>query len=186
MAETWHTAFGKDFGGMLQGENKMGQQGANTMFVVMHDKIRHVLAMGQKFTYDNLVVDYQTQKEDPHWIHITAIGNLITYALSPSVCTADSDTAKLHWNSVISTKGVKYMCLDINFFYLTAKLEYFEYMRMPLELFPIWIQEQYNLKMLAYKGFVHLEMQRAVWGLPQAGILANKCLHHKLAPFGYF
>ncbi len=57
---------------------------------------------------------------------------------------------------------------------------------MPLELFPIWIQEQYNLKMLAYKGFVHLEMQWAVWGLPQAGILANKCLQCKLAPFGYF
>jgi hypothetical protein len=66
----------------------------------------------------------------------------------------------------------------LNFFYLTAKLEYFEYMRMPLELFPIWIQDQYNLKMLAYKGFVHLEMQRAIWGLPQAGILANKQLRH--------
>jgi hypothetical protein len=25
-----------------------------------------------------------------------------------------------------------------------------------------------------------------VWGLPQAGILANKCRHHKLAPFGYY
>jgi hypothetical protein len=57
---------------------------------------------------------------------------------------------------------------------------------MPLELFAIWIQEQYNLKVLTYKGFVHLEMQRAVWGLPQADILANKCLRHKLAPFGYY
>ena len=28
-------------------------------------------------------------------------------------------------------------------------------------------------------------MQRAVWGLPQAGILANKRLRRKLAPFGY-
>jgi hypothetical protein len=32
---------------------------------------------------------------------------------------------------------------------------------------------------------VHLEMRRAVWGLPQAGILANKKLKRKLAPFGY-
>jgi hypothetical protein len=59
-------------------------------------------------------------------------------------------------------------------------------MHMPLELFPICIQEQYNLKMLAYKGFVHLKMQRAIWGLPQAGILANKQLRHKLAPFGHY
>jgi hypothetical protein len=36
-------------------------------------------------------------------------------------------------------------------FCLTAKLEYFEYMGMPLELFPLWIQEKCNLKMLAYK-----------------------------------
>jgi hypothetical protein len=59
-------------------------------------------------------------------------------------------------------------------------------MRMSLELFSDWIQEQYDLKMLAYKGFVHLKMQKAVWGLPQAGILANKRLRCKLAPFEYF
>ncbi len=30
-----------------------------------------------------------------------------------------------------------------------------------------------------------MELRRAVWGLPQAGILANKCLKWKLAPFRY-
>jgi hypothetical protein len=59
-------------------------------------------------------------------------------------------------------------------------------MWMPLDLFPAWIQTQYDLKRLAYKGFVHLEMRRAVWGLPQARILANKRLRCKLALFGYF
>jgi hypothetical protein len=29
-------------------------------------------------------------------------------------------------------------------------------------------------------------MRRAVRGLPQAGILMEKCLHHKLEPFGYY
>jgi hypothetical protein len=29
-------------------------------------------------------------------------------------------------------------------------------------------------------------MRRAVWGLPQAGILANKRLHRNLASFGYY
>ncbi len=27
--------------------------------------------------------------------------------------TADLDTAKLHWNSVVSTENAQYMCLDI-------------------------------------------------------------------------
>jgi hypothetical protein len=59
-------------------------------------------------------------------------------------------------------------------------------MWMPLDLFPMWIQEQYNLQQLAHKGYIHLEMQKAVWGLPQAGILANKRFRQKLPPFGYF
>ncbi len=70
-------------------------------------------------------------------------------------------------------------------FYLTSKLEYFEYMKMPLSLFPSWIVKQYNLKELAVEGWVYIEMRRPVWGLPQAGILANKRLRGKLAPFGY-
>jgi hypothetical protein len=184
--ETWQTVFGKEFGDMSQGDNKTGQKGTNAMFVMTHDAIHHVLAAGKKFTYGNPVIDYRPQKKNPHRIRIMAGGNLITYASSPSVWTADLDMAKLHWNSVISTKWAKYMCLDIKIFCLTSRLKYFKYMQMPLELFPIWIQEQYNLKVLTYKGFVHLEMQRAIWGLPQAGILANKHLHHKLAPFGYY
>ncbi len=32
---------------------------------------------------------------------------------------------------------------------------------------------------------MNIEMRHAVWGLPQAGILANKRLHKNLAPFGY-
>jgi hypothetical protein len=69
------------------------------------------------------------------------------------------------------------MCLDIKKKYLMACLEYFEYMRMPFTLFPNWIQIQYNMKELVYNGYIHLEMRQAVWGLPQAGILANKRLH---------
>jgi hypothetical protein len=53
-------------------------------------------------------------------------------------------------------------------FYLIARLDYFEYIKMLLLLFPLWIQEQYNMVALALDGYVHLEMRRAVWGLPQA------------------
>jgi hypothetical protein len=102
------------------------------------------------------------------------MGNSITYDGELSVCTADINTAKLHWNSVVSTPNAKYMCLYIKIFYLTAALEYFKYMKMPLALFPSWIFEQYDLKTHAKDGWVHLEMRPAVWGLPQAGILANK------------
>jgi hypothetical protein len=185
-AEVWQTAFGKDFGGMAQGNNKTGQKGTNAMFVMTHDEIAHVLHAEKVFTYANPVVNHRPQKEDPNRIQITAGGNLINYKEELSVRTADINTAKLHWNSVISTVKARYMCLNIGYFYLTKALEYFEYMQIPLALFPIWIVEQYDLKKHVLNGFVHLEMRRAVWGLPQAGILANKRLRRKLAPFGYY
>ncbi len=153
---------------------------------MMHHEIQHVLWQQKNFTYGDPVVDYRPQMEKPNRIQITARGDLMTHESSPSVRTADLDRAKLHWNSVISTPWAQYMCLDINLFYLTAHLEYFKYMWMLLVLFPGWIQEQYNIKLLAYKGYVHLEMRRAVWGLPQAGILANKKLQCKFALFGCF
>jgi hypothetical protein len=81
------------------------------------------------------------QKGGPTPDSITAVGNLVKYGFSPLDQTADLDTAKLHWNSVISTLGAKYMCLDFKIFFLMAQLDYFEYMCMLLVLFLIYIQE---------------------------------------------
>ena len=59
-------------------------------------------------------------------------------------------------------------------------------MRIPFALFPPWIVKQYVLKNKVCEGHIYLEMQRAVWGLPQAGILANKLLKKRPAPHRYF
>jgi hypothetical protein len=66
-----------------------------------------------------------------------------------------------------------------------VKLEYFEYMTIPLALFAQWIIEQYDLNVHVLNGKVHLELRCGVWGSPQAEILANKRLRQKMAPFGY-
>ena len=59
-------------------------------------------------------------------------------------------------------------------------------MKMPLELFPQWTRGQYNLDMHAYTGFVYWEIMKAIYGLPQAGALANKQLKENLKPHGYY
>ncbi len=59
-------------------------------------------------------------------------------------------------------------------------------MKLPLYFFPSLIVEQYDLKNHTKDRWVHLEMSNAILGLPQAGILVNKHLRPKLAPFGYF
>jgi hypothetical protein len=90
------------------------------------------------------------------------------------------------WNSVLSTEGAKYVCLDIKNFYLTTPLDCFEYMKMPITLFLNWIIKQYNLLEHVKNGYIYLEMQQAVWGLPQAGILAKKLLQKRLLPHRYY
>ncbi len=57
---------------------------------------------------------------------------------------------------------------------------------MPIALFPEWIVKQYELMKHVLNGFIYLEMRRAMWGLPQAGILANKLLWQHLLPHGYY
>ena len=47
-AEVWQTAFGKDFGGMAQGDNKTGQKRTDAMFVMTHDNITNALWAGKK------------------------------------------------------------------------------------------------------------------------------------------
>jgi hypothetical protein len=91
------------------------------------------------FTYTKIVVDFRPPKDNPHHIHITAGGNLIKYKGGVPNQTADLTMSKLLRNSVLSTGGAKYMCLDIKNFYLTAALDYFKYMNMLLAVFPKWI-----------------------------------------------
>jgi hypothetical protein len=117
--EIWQTAFGKDFGGMAQRDNKTGQKGTNAIFVMKHAEVLLIPA-DRTITYVRVVVDFCPQKADPHCIRITAGGNLISYPGELTTQTADLTTSKLMRNSVLSTKGTKYMCLDIKKFYLTA------------------------------------------------------------------
>ena len=150
-----------------------------------HDNIRNIPA-GKKITYGRIVVDYRSQKDDPNRVRITAGGNLIEYAGEVTTKTADLVTSKVLWNSVVSTELAKFLCIDIKNFYLCAPMKEFEYMKMPLAIFPDHIVEQYDLKNKAKNGQVYLEYRRSIYGLPQSGKLANDYLKEKLRPAGYY
>jgi hypothetical protein len=186
LRDVWTTAFGKEFGNLAQGDRKTGEKGTNTMFVMTHPQIRDI-PRDRTVTYGRVVVDYRPQKSDPNRVRITAGGNLIKdYPGELTTRTADLTTSKILWNSVLSTTGAKFMGLDLKSFYLTAMLDRPEYMKMPLALFPDHIRAQYNLDKHAVNGFVYLELRGAIYGLPQAGALANKLLRKRLAPHGYY
>jgi hypothetical protein len=75
---------------------------------------------------------------------------------------------------------------DIKNMYLKAPLDCFKYMRMLISLFPTNIIDYYQLNNKVLKDYVYMEIRKGMYGLPQAGILANKLLKKCLAKHSYF
>jgi hypothetical protein len=94
-------------------------------------------------------------------------------------------TSKCLCNSTISTEGAKYMCLDVKNFYLGTPMNVFEYMRIPIKRIPQEIIAEYNLLSLVSDDHVYIEVQTCMYGLPQAVILTNQLIAHRLAIHGY-
>ena len=111
---------------------------------------------------------------------------MISYPGELTTRTADLTTSKILRNSVLCTDNRKYMCIDIKMFYICTLLERYEYMKIPVSVFPKHIKQQYNLEIKAKKGYVYVEIRRSFYGLPQAGKLTNTALKEHLAPYGYF
>lgn len=59
-------------------------------------------------------------------------------------------------------------------------------MHIQLKLFPAHTVQQYDLATHTKDGMVYVEIRCCIYGLPQAGALANKLLKERLAPEGYF
>ena len=185
MKEIWKRAFGKELGGLAQGDKKIGTAGINTIFFLTRDNITNI-PRDQTVTYARIVVAERPQKPDQNRVRITVEGNLLDYPGELTTNTADLTTIKLLWNIVVSTRGAKYMTIDIKNFYLNTPLDRYEYMCMPLDTIPTHIQEQYGLANKATHGYVYMEIQTGIPHLPQAGVLANKLLRKCLVAHGYY
>jgi hypothetical protein len=99
--------------------------------------------------------------------------------------TVDMTTVKCLINSVVSTPEAKFMTMDISDFYLNTPMEQYENMRIPLSAIPDCSMEEYKLAPLIHNGFIVVELRKGIYGLPQAGILANNKLQTQLAQHGY-
>jgi hypothetical protein len=79
------------------------------------------------------------------------------------------------------------MTMDISNFYLMTPLLRPEYIRIRLTDLPDEIIKEYKLKDKATaKGFIYLEVVKGMYGLPQAGLLANELLEKRLNKHGYY
>jgi hypothetical protein len=182
--KVWRAAFCKELGRLVAGWNDTERTG--TVVFMSHDQILRI-PKDRTVTYARIVVDYRPQKEDPNRVRITCGSNLINYPGKTTMRTADLITAKIRWNSFLSTSNARCLCADVKNFYLeTGILDRFEYMKMPARLIPVKFMTKYQLYDKVNKGFIYMEIQKGIYGLPQAGILANKLLRQRLATDGYY
>jgi hypothetical protein len=113
-------------------------------------------------------------------------GDILDYSGDVATSTADITTFKILINSTLFTEDADMMMMDIKNYYLVTPMPRFEYMKMLLSLFPEEIIQKYSLNALAFVGWVYIEIRKCMYGLKQAGLLTNKLLQTRLAPFGYY
>ncbi|KAL7474303.1 hypothetical protein ACHAW6_000281 [Cyclotella cf. meneghiniana] len=95
-------------------------------------------------------------------------------------------TIKILLNSVISTKRAKFMTINIKDFCLCTPMERPELMRHKLADMPEDFITHYKLRVLQTPyGYVCVCIQKGMYGLPQAGIIAQKLLEKCLNTQGY-
>jgi hypothetical protein len=177
---TWDRATANEFGLLAQCVG--GRiEGSNTIYFIP----RSAVPPNKTFAYGRFVVDVRPNKQEIHRVRLAVGGNLIQSDGDVSTRSADLTTSKCLWNSGISTPGAKYMCLDVKKNYLGTPMDQFEYLRIPIKLIPLEIISQYVLLPLVSDGHIYIEVQKGMYGLPQAGILANLLLAKRLAPHGY-
>jgi hypothetical protein len=89
-------------------------------------------------------------------------------------------------NSVISTKGEKCVILDVKDFYLNTPIKRYEYMRIKFTDIPEEITKEYKLhEIVTDNGYIYCKIQKGMYDLPQAGIIAQELLQERLAKVGY-
>jgi hypothetical protein len=172
--------FGNGVGRLFQGIRYI--PGTHTCFFIKLTNIQD----DRQFPYGKKVCDYKPHKKEKERARLTVIGDMLEYSGDVATSMADITTFKILINSTISTADAAMMMMDVKNYYLGTPLPRFEYTKMLLSRFPKEIVNQYNLNALAGDGWVYIEIQKGMYILIKAGLLASQLLQTRLAPFGYF
>ena len=179
--DVWLRSAANEFGRLAQGLPDNRVDATNTIFFIPITKVpRH-----KRPTYPCFVCSFRPQKPEPYRTRITVGGNLIDYPGNLSMKVADMTTFKILVNSTISTPDAKWLGLDVKNYYLGTPMDNYEYMFLPINQIPQEIIDHYNLHNIVHKGKVYVEICRGMYGLPQAGILAEQQLIHFLGSYSY-
>jgi hypothetical protein len=172
--ELWGKSYTKELSRLAQGIPGV-RKGTNTIVFIQRKDIPNNRKCGVRYT--QLCVNYHPEKEDPNHTQVTVGGNIIHYPGNCGTPTVNMITVKLHLNSIISTKNACYCTINLKNFYLNTPMDPPEYMHMKVSDLPPDFIKFYNLKNLANNdGTIYVKIQKGMYGLPQAGNLAQNFL----------
>ncbi len=92
-----------------------------------------------------VVCTVQPEKAEPNHTRFTVGGDRINYPGAVATPTAEMLLAKMLFNSVISTKGARFMTMDISNFYLMTPLHCPKFIRLKLNDIPDEVIKEYKL-----------------------------------------
>ena len=134
-----------------------------------------------------MVFDYRPLKSEPYRCRIVAGNDKLTYDNDASSPATNILGTKLLLNSIISDAkhNARFLSADLKDCFLASPMEQPEYMKMHTKYIPDDIMQQYNLNELVYKGYVYIQINKGMYGLKQAALLAYQQLQNFLCPAGY-
>ncbi len=159
-------------------------KGTNTIKFIYKQKVPQ--GKVKDVTYGQFVCTERPEKKEKNRTRFTIGGNQINYPGEVATPTADLLVSKILFNSTISTPGAKLMTMDISNFYLNLPLPRPEYIRIKISNILEEIINKYQLREKASEtGHVYIKANKGMYGLPQAGLIANKLLEQKLSKHEY-
>ena len=182
LCKMWQHSSANEFGRLVQG---VGGRiaGTETIRFIHH----HEMLQTRRPTYARFVCEVCPQKSEKERTRLTVGGNLIDYPDPVTTRTCDLVTFKMHINSTLSWTKRKYCSFDVKNFYLNTPTEHSDYMKIPLTHIPDEIIAEHALRNKVHSdGTIYIEIRKGMYGLPQAGMLANKLLKRRLTKHRYY
>ena len=189
--DTWDTSYANELGRLCQGIGKDPRNpqlprvaGTDTFKPIRYHDIPH--QRKRDITYTRVVCELRPQKADPYRTRITLGGDRIHYPGDCGTKMGSLETVKLLLNSVLSTPNARFASFDISNFYLGTPLDRPEYVRIKLTDIPEEFSIEYALHNFSHENNIYFEVSKGVYGLKQAGKLANALLTIRLEAQGYY
>ena len=172
--KAWSISTANEFGRLAQGVGRQ-MKGTNTISFIHRHKVPQKRL--NNLTFGIFVCNERPKKSEVNRTGFTIGGEKINYPGAVATPTAEMLVTKILFNSIISTKTAKCMTIDISNFYPNSPLPRPEFVKIKINDIPEEIITEYKLRdKVTSNGHIYIIATKSMYGLPQAGLIANKLI----------